>query len=103
MTCWPPLVTRTSCGSTWVPSAAITSTIASRAADVPPVGPYCRARAEASAATPLISLAISSAGNVLVSGSPPASEMTSGRSVSAMRSRIAELFITRVRDAKSPA
>jgi hypothetical protein len=40
---------------------------------------------------------------VLVSGSPPASEMTSGRSVIAMRSRIAEDFMTRVREAKRPA
>jgi hypothetical protein len=38
-----------------------------------------------------------------VSGSPPASEMTSGRSVIAMRSRMAEDFMTFVRDAKSAA
>ena len=35
----------------------------------------------------------SPAGNVDVSGSPPASEMTSGRSVIAMRSRMAEDFM----------
>ena len=44
-----------------------------------------------------------SAGNVDVSGRPPASEMTSGRSVIAIRSRIAEDFMTRVRAANSPA
>src|SRR3954465_5129139 len=103
MTCWPPVVTSTSCGSTCVPSSAMTSTIASRAARLPSVGPYCSARAEDSAATPLISLASSSAGNVLVSGRPPASEITSGRSVIAIRSRMAELVMTRVREAKSPA
>ena len=43
----------------------------------------------------------SSGGNVVVSGSPPASEITSGRSVSAIISRIAELFIPRVRAANS--
>ena len=42
-----------------------------------------------------------SAGKVDVSGSPPASEMTSGRSVIAIRSRIAEDFIPRVREANS--
>ena len=36
-----------------------------------------------------------------MSGSPPASEITSGRSVSAIISRIAELFIARVRAANS--
>ena len=44
-----------------------------------------------------------SAGNVDVSGSPPASEMTSGRSVIAMRSRMAEDFMTCVRWENSPA
>jgi hypothetical protein len=38
-----------------------------------------------------------------VSGSPPASEITSSRSVSAIRSRIAEDFITFVRSANRPA
>jgi hypothetical protein len=44
-----------------------------------------------------------SGGKVLVSGRPPASEITSGRCVTAIMSRIAEDFMTRVRDAKSPA
>ena len=44
-----------------------------------------------------------SAGKVDVSGSPPASEMTSGRSVMAMRSRMAEEVMTCVRAAKSAA
>jgi len=48
------------------------------------------------AATCAISLAYSSGANVLVSGRPPAREITSGRSVSAIISRIAELFIPRV-------
>jgi len=38
-----------------------------------------------------------------VSGRPPASEMTSGRAVIAIRSRIAEERITLVRLANSPA
>ena len=42
-------------------------------------------------------------GNVLVSGRPTASEMTSGRSVIAIRSRMAEDFMTWVRDANSRA
>jgi hypothetical protein len=44
-----------------------------------------------------------SGGNVLVSGNPPASEITSGRAVTAIMSRMAEDFMTRVRAAKSPA
>jgi hypothetical protein len=44
-----------------------------------------------------------SGGNVLVSGRPPASEITSGRAVIAMRSRIADDRIWRVRFAKSAA
>ncbi len=66
---------------------------------IPSVGPYCSARAAESAATRAISFAYSSGGKVLVSGSPPASEITSGRSVSAIISRIAELFMPRVRAA----
>jgi hypothetical protein len=38
-----------------------------------------------------------------VSGRPPASEITSGRAVTAIKSRIAEERITVVRSAKSPA
>ena len=53
--------------------------------------------------TRAISAAKSSAGNVLVSGRPPASEMTSGRAVTAIRSRIAEDFMPWVRRANSPA
>ena len=67
----------------------------------PSVGPYCRARAHELAATVLISDAYESGGNVDVSGSPPASEITSSRSVSAIRSRIAEDFMTLVRSANS--
>ena len=40
---------------------------------------------------------------MLVSGSPPASEITSGRAVTAIRSRMAEDFMTFVREAKRPA
>ena len=75
----------------------------SRVASIPSVGPYCSARADESAATRAITAAMISGGNVDVSGSPPASEMTSGRSVIAIRSRIADDVITRVREAKSAA
>src|SRR5687767_2905824 len=44
-----------------------------------------------------------SGGKVDVSGRPPASEITSGRAVTDMMSRIAEDRITRVRAANSPA
>jgi hypothetical protein len=67
------------------------------------VGPYCSAFAAESAATTLMIFARSSAGNVEVSGRPPASEMTSGRSVIAIRSRMAEERRACVRDAKRPA
>ena len=70
---------------------------------MPSVGPYWSARAAASAATRAMSAATSSAGKALVSGSPPAREMTSGRAVMAMRSRMAEDVMTCVRVAKSPA
>ena len=86
-----------------MPSAAITSAIGSLTSIMPSVGPYCSARAASSTATRDISAAKSSAGKVLVSGSPPASEMTSGRAVTAMRSRIAEDFMTCVRRANRPA
>ena len=99
MTCCPPVVTITSEGSTSVPSAAITSTMHSPATAIPSVGPYWSALAVDSTATWLMSFAYSSGSNVLVSGSPPAREITSGRSVSAIISRIAELFIPRVRAA----
>ena len=44
-----------------------------------------------------------SGGNVLVSGRPPAREITSGRAVTAIMSRMADDFMTLVREAKSPA
>ncbi len=94
-------MTITSAGSIVVPSAAIASTMQSTVTAIPSVGPYCSARAVEVAATWFISFAYSSGANVLVSGSPPASEITSGRSVSAIISRIAELFIPRVRAANS--
>jgi len=69
----------------------------------PSVGPYCSERAVDSSATVPMIAAKDSAGNDDVSGRPPASEMMSARSVSAIRSRIAEDFMTRVRAAKRPA
>ncbi len=69
----------------------------------PSVGPYCRAFADASTATRAISAAKSSLGNVDVSGSPPASEMISGLAVTAIRSRMADDFMTWVRRANRPA
>jgi hypothetical protein len=72
-------------------------------AAMPSVGEYCSARAELAAAIFAVIAASDSAGNVDVSGSPPASEMTSGRSVIAMRSRIADDFMTFVRAANSAA
>ena len=69
----------------------------------PSVGPYCSDRAVESTATVPMIAAKDSAGNEEVSGSPPASEMMSPRSVSAMRSRIAEDFMTFVRAANRPA
>ena len=44
-----------------------------------------------------------SGGKVLVSGRPPANEITSGRVVIDIMSRIAEDFMTRVREANRPA
>ena len=97
------MVTRSSAGSISIPSAAITLTMHSFSGSRPSVGPYCSAAAEESTATRAISAAKSSAGNVLVSGNPPASEMTSGCAVTAIRSRIADDFIVCVRRANSPA
>ncbi len=62
---------------------------------MPSVGPYWRARAVDSAATWDISLAYSSGGKVLVSGRPPAKEITSGRSVRDIMSRIADVAASR--------
>ena len=97
------MVTRTSPGSTPTPCHSITWAIASRVEASPFVGPYWSARAESSRATWPMTRAISSGGKLAVSGSPPASEITSGCSVIAIRSRITEEVITRVREAKSAA
>ena len=94
ITCWPPVVTSRSSGSTSMPSAAITSTMQCLDARRGPRSARTGApRRSDSTATRAISAAKSSAGNVLVSGRPPASEMTSGCAVTAIRSRIAEDFI----------
>ena len=103
ITCWPPVVTITSSGSACMPSAPITAAMRSLVSGSPSVGPYCRALAHDSAAIRCATAAKVSGGKVPVSGSPPASEMTSGRAVTAIRSRIADDFMTLVRDAKSPA
>ena len=96
-------MTSRSSGSTDIPSAAITSAMQAFSSAKPSVGPYWSAAAALSTATCAISAAKSSAGNVLVSGSPPASEITSGCAVTAIRSRIAEDFMPCVRRANSPA
>ena len=69
----------------------------------PSVGPYWSASAEDSCAIFVICAAKVSGGKVEVSGRPPASEITSGRAVIAIRSRIAEERITCVRLANRPA
>jgi hypothetical protein len=55
MTCWPPVVTSTSSGSTRMSSLAMTSTMQALTAAMPSVGAYWRARAVEPAATRLIS------------------------------------------------
>ena len=50
-----------------------------------------------------MTFAMTSAGKTVMSGAPPASEMMSSRAITAIRSRIAELFITFVRDEKRAA
>ena len=61
----------------------------------PSVGPYCSAlRARLAPRRAPSASRTCSGGKVDVSGSPPASEITSARSVSAIRSRIAEDFMT---------
>ena len=92
-----------SSGSARMPSACITSAMHSFVSGRPSVGPYCSAFAHDSAAIRCVTAAKVSVGNVLVSGRPPASEITSGRAVTAIMSRIAEDFMTRVLAAKSPA
>ena len=103
MTCWPPVVTTMSSGSTCMSSAAITSRMHSIAPGMPSVGPYWSALAQDSFAIACVIAANVSGGKVLVSGRPPANEITSGRVVIDIMSRIAEDFMTRVREANSPA
>ena len=69
----------------------------------PSVGPYWSASAADSWAIRVICAANVAGGNVDVFGRPPAREITSGRAVIAIRSRIAEERITRVRCANRPA
>ena len=83
-----------------MPSASMTSAIASRTSLRPSVGPYCSALATESVATRLISSVKKPGAKVEVSGRPPENEMMSSRAVRAIRSRIAEDFMTRVRWAK---
>ena len=89
-----------SSGSVSMSSAAITPLIASRTPRRPSLGPYWSACA---VGTEPIRRMNSAGSKVEVSGSPPASEITSGRSVTAIRSRIAEERITCVRLANRPA
>src|SRR5918997_879414 len=103
ITCCPPVVTIMSSGSTPMFSAAITSAMQSLVPSSPSVGPYCSAFAHDSAAIRCATAANVSGGKVPVSGRPPAREITSGRAVTAMRSRIADDFMTFVREANSPA
>ena len=70
---------------------------------MPSVGPYCRACASRSEAIVCIVRAKEPGGKCSCPAVRPASEMTSGRSVTAMRSRIAEDFMTWVREANRPA
>ena len=72
-------------------------------ASKPSVGPYWSASAADSCAIRVICAANVSGGKVEVSAWPPASEITSGRAVIAIRSRIAEERITRVRSANRSA
>ncbi len=86
-----------------MPSAAMTSAMHSFVSSSPSVGPYWSALAHDSEAIRCATAANVSGGNVLVSGRPPASEITSGRAVTAIRSRIAEDFMTFVRAANRSA
>ena len=86
-----------------MPSAAISSRMQSRVSAKPSVGPYCSASAELSCAIRVIWAAKLSGGKAEVSGSPPASEITSGREVISIRSRMAHERMTRVRSANRPA
>ena len=84
-------------------SAAMTSVMQTLTSSSPSVGPYWSARAQDSAAMRCAAAAKLSGGKLPVSGRPPASEITSGRWVMAIMSRIAEDFISRVRAANRPA
>ena len=86
-----------------MPSAAMTWAMHSLVSRRPSVGPYCSARAADSWAIRAVTAASVSGGKVDVSGRPPASEITSGRAVTAMMSRMAEDVMTRVRAANRPA
>jgi phage host-nuclease inhibitor protein Gam len=86
-----------------MPSAAITSAIQALVSPSPSVGPYCSALAHDSVAMRCATAANVSGGKVLVSGKPPASEITSGLAVIDIRSRMADDFMTFVRAANSPA
>ena len=86
-----------------MPSAAMTSAMHSLVSRRPSVGPYCSALAHDSRAMAAVMAAKVAGGNEDVSGRPPAREITSGRAVTAIRSRIAEEVITRVRAANRPA
>ena len=97
------MVTIRSSGSGLIPSAAITSAIQALVSAKPSVGPYWSASADDSCAIRVIWAAKLAAGKVEVSGRPPASEITSGRAVIAIRSRIAEERITWVRLANRDA
>jgi hypothetical protein len=86
-----------------IPSAAITSTMHSLVCVNPSVGPYWSALAHERRAILSVIAAKVSMGNEEVSGRPPASEMTSGRAVISIRSRMAEERMWRVRLANRPA
>ena len=86
-----------------MPSAPITWRMQSTVSSNPSVGPYCSASATDSWAMRVICAAKLFGGKVEVSGRPPASEITSGRAVIDIRSRIADDRITPVRSAKRPA
>ena len=87
-----------------MPSAAITSAMHSLVSREALGGPVLqRLGARLLARSAAVTAANVSGGKVDVSGRPPASEITSGRAVTAIRSRIAEDVITRVRDANRPA
>jgi len=86
-----------------IPSSAIDVDDA-RLEDLEPLGgAYWSARADDSNRDALHDRGVRLRGKVEVSGSPPASEITSSRSVIAIRSRIADDVITFVRAANNPA